>query len=113
MSRAGSFAFLFIGTLCAAAGQIMLKIGADGRASLLDFVNRWIALGLILFVLGSVFWIFALSKVKMIVAYPFTALTFVFVYAGSYFILKEDVTSWGIAGLLFVLFGLLLIVLGG
>ena len=60
-------AFALIGAILAACGQVSFKHGADGRAVLLDFMNLWILLGLVLYFAGTVFWILALSVVPLTV----------------------------------------------
>ena len=90
----------------------MFKMGATGRGSLLDFLNSWILLGGAFYAFGTILWIIALSKVKLTVAYPFTALTFVLVYVLSVLLLKEPVTTTSIMGVGLVLAGLFCLVLG-
>lgn len=104
-----TFILLIIGTVCAAAGQLMFKAGADGRAALVEFLNGWILLGFVLYGIGTVCWIFALSRLRLTIVYPFTVLTFVFVYLGSWLIFKEQITVLGFCGVILVLFGLFLI----
>lgn len=100
---------LLAGTLCAAAGQILFKVGATGRESLWSFLNVWIISGLFLYGVGTLFWIFSLSRVPLTVVYPFTALTFVLVYLGGVLILGEHTSLRAIAGVFLVLGGLYLI----
>ena len=45
----------------------------------MQFLNVPIALGLSLYLCGTVLWIYVLSKEKLVVVYAFTALTFVLV----------------------------------
>ncbi|WP_231887597.1 EamA family transporter [Ralstonia mannitolilytica] len=68
------------GVIFAAAGQVALKVGADGRKTLAEFCNAWIVLGLVCYAIGTLLWIFSLSRTGLTVVYPFTALTFVLVY---------------------------------
>lgn len=100
---------LLAGTLCAAAGQMLFKLGATGRESLLSFLNVWIFLGLMLYGLGTMLWIFALSRVPLTVVYPFTALTFVLVYIGGVCILGEQTSPRAVSGVLLVMGGLYLV----
>jgi len=99
---------LLVSTLCAAIGQLLFKVGATGRESILSFLNTWIVSGLILYGLGTLLWIFALSRVPLIVVYPFTALTFVLVYLGGVLVLGEHASLQAILGVLLVLGGLYL-----
>jgi small multidrug resistance pump len=104
-----SYAVLLIAAVCAAAGQVFFKLGAANRTSLLTFLNPQIASGGILYFLGAVLWIWALSKVPLTVAYPFTILTFVLVYLASVLILGERPTPAALAGVGLVLAGLTVI----
>ena len=100
---------LLAGTLCAAAGQLLFKVGASGREALGSFFNLWLLSGLVAYTLSTLLWIYALSKVRLTVVYPFTALTFVLVYLFGVLILREPTTVKALVGVAFVLGGLFLI----
>ena len=100
---------LVAGTVFAAVGQVLFKIGASGREALSSFVNAWLLAGLVAYALGTLLWIYALSKVRLTVVYPFTALTFVLVYVFGITILNEPTTVKALAGVTLVLGGLFLI----
>jgi drug/metabolite transporter (DMT)-like permease len=100
---------LLVGTVCAAAGQIALKLGATGRVGLMEFLNPWIVGGLFLYGLGTVLWIWCLSRLNLTVVYPFTALTFVLVYLAGAIALKEPVTTGAIIGVALIMGGLFLV----
>ena len=74
-----------------------------------SFVNAWLLAGLVAYALGTLLWIYALSKVRLTVVYPFTALTFVLVYLFGVLILHEPTTGKALAGVALVLGGLFLI----
>ncbi len=93
----------------AAIGQLLFRIGARGRESLSEFFNFPIISGLVLYALGTIIWIYVLSKVALVDVYAFTALTFVVVYVGGIFILHEHISITNGAGVLLVLLGLYLI----
>jgi undecaprenyl phosphate-alpha-L-ara4N flippase subunit ArnE len=103
------YLLLLAGTILAALGQVLFKIGATGRDTLFDFVNIWIVVGLISYVFSTVFWIYSLSKAQLTLVYPFTALTFVFVYLVGVFILGEETSVKALIGVASVLVGLFLI----
>lgn len=100
---------LLAGTLCAAAGQVLFKIGASGREALASFFNLWLLSGLLAYAIGTLLWIYALSRVRLTVVYPFTALTFVLVYLFGVVILREPTTAKALVGVALVLGGLFLI----
>ena len=100
---------LFVGTVFAATGQVLFKLGASGREIILSFFNIWILSGLLAYALGTLLWIYALAKIKLTVVYPFTALTFVLVYLFGILILHEPTTIKALVGVVLVLGGLFLI----
>jgi undecaprenyl phosphate-alpha-L-ara4N flippase subunit ArnE len=107
--KAQLVAFALIGAVLAALGQVSFKCGAQGRSGLLEFINLWIFLGLVLYFAGTVFWIMALSAVPLTALYPFAALTYVLVNIFAVALLGEQLTAKGVAGTAFVLFGLFLV----
>jgi drug/metabolite transporter (DMT)-like permease len=100
---------LFCGTLAAAGGQLLFALGARGRTEFTSFLNVWILMGLALYGLGTTFWIYGLSRAPLIQVYPFTALTFVVIYASSITMLGERPTLSGGCGVVLVLAGLYLV----
>lgn len=103
------YAYLLAGTLFAALGQVLFKVGATGRNALFDFVNAWIIAGLVSYALGTMLWIYSLSKAQLTIVYPFTALTFVLVYLVGVFVLGEATSLKAMVGVAAVLLGLFLI----
>jgi small multidrug resistance pump len=104
--RLGGYALLLTAAICAAGGQVLFKLGATNRVSLADFFNPQIVAGGVLYFLGAVLWVAALSKLPLSVAYPFTVLTFVLVYLASVFLLGERLAPGAIFGVALVLAGL-------
>ena len=100
---------LLASTLLAAMGQLLFRVGASGREAVSSFVNAWLLSGLFAYGLSTLLWIYALSKVRLTVVYPFTALTFVLVYLFGVLILHEPTTGKALAGVALVLGGLFLI----
>ena len=107
-----SFMMLLAASLAAAAGQLLLKVGAQHKTHLAEFINAAIAAGLLLYLCGTVLWIYVLSKEKLVVVYAFTALTFVLVYLGAVLTLGESLTLKAGGGVLLVLAGLYLLAAG-
>jgi len=104
---------LLLSSLFASFGQILFKLGADKAATMRDFVNLKIFLGLLLYIVSTMIWIYALSSAKLNTVYAFTALTFAMVYVFSFALLKEKLNLYGIAGVIMVLLGLYLILSKG
>ena len=101
---------LSISAVSAAAGQLLLKKGADGKAELSAFINAPLILGLAFYAVGVAIWIYALSREQLVNVYAFTALTFVLVYIGGVVILHEHISKIAILGVAMILGGLYLIV---
>ena len=106
-------ALLLLSSFSAAAGQILLKQGATGRSALIAFINPWVGGGLALYGVGTMIWIFALSRAPLTLVYPYTALTFVLVYLTGVLFFGEAAPRLAVVGVGRVLLGLLLINLGG
>jgi len=100
---------LISSTVAAAGGQVLLKMGAVGRAGPLEFANPWIACGLFLYGISAALWVFALSKAPLTMVYPYTAVTFVLVYLAGSLLFHESLAIHSMAGVGLVLVGLLLI----
>ena len=100
---------LAAGSICAAFGQIALKLGATGHTRLIDFVNGWILVGLVSYGLGTLIWIYGLSRASLTVVYAFTGLTFALVYLAGFLALGERMSARGVVGLAFVIGGLALL----
>jgi undecaprenyl phosphate-alpha-L-ara4N flippase subunit ArnE len=90
----------------------LLKLGAAGNASIVDFVNVRLVGGLGFYILGSALWIFAMARAPLSLVYPFTALTFVLVILASVFLLGERLTSTMIIGSGLILSGIVCFTLG-
>lgn len=97
---------LIAGSLCAAAGTFLLKLGATDSVAVQDFVNPHIMGGLSLYGLGSALWIYAMSRAPLSVVYPFTALTFVLVMLAGVLLLKEEATPAMLGGSVLILAGI-------
>lgn len=108
MSRL-SLALLVMSAILAAAGQILFKLGADGRHEFADFLNIFILSGLVAYCIGTVVWIYVLSSERLINVFAFSALTFVLVYLGSTMIDGRGANAPGLVGTGLILVGLYLL----
>ena len=107
--KAWSIALLSTSAVFAAVAQILFKLGAEGRHQFVEFLNPFIAGGLLLYGIGTAIWIYVLSSEALINVFAFTALTFVLVYIGSTFVDGNSTTHAGYAGILLILSGLYLL----
>lgn len=108
-----SILLLSFAAFSAAVGQLLFKVGATGAEQFLDFINWPIFLGLVLYGVSSMIWIYALASEMLVHVYAFTALTFALVYLGGVVLLGESVSAIALVGILLVLSGLYLITIHG
>ena len=71
-------------------------------------INPWVLSGFAAAFLASVFWMAALTKFQLSYAYPFVALTFVFVVSAGGLLFGEPITLTKIAGLALIIAGVTL-----
>jgi drug/metabolite transporter (DMT)-like permease len=108
-----------------AAAQLMLKQGmmslgtisfegVNPVVKLLQIVfSPWVFAGLATFVISMASHLYVLSKVELSFAYPFLSLAYVAVAVFAYFIFREDLNAWRIAGIGFICIGTVLIAQSG
>ena len=108
-----SYALPFFCVLIVAIGQIFFKLAAIELQKTGDFFNfrtlLFFLIPIFLFGLSSILWVIALKKFKLSTIYPISALAFVLVPLGSFFILDEKLSLQYMCGLIFILCGIILI----
>lgn len=104
-----------------ASAQLVLKHGVTQigeRSGVLRFekasfrqvlVTPAIWVGLLLFCVSAVVWLFVLSRTSLSFAYPFTALTYITILAFSRFVLHEEVSRVRWLGVAFIMVGIVLV----
>lgn len=117
--------FILFTVMTNAAAQLMLKQGMmtlgpisfDGVnpvVKLLQIVfSPWVFLGLLTFVVSMASHLYVLSKVELSFAYPFLSLAYVAVAIFAYFVFREDLNAFRIAGIGFICIGTVLIAQSG
>jgi len=117
--------FILFTVMTNAAAQLMLKQGmmALGPLSfegvnpivkLLQIVfSPWVFFGLCVFVISMASHLYVLSKVELSFAYPFLSLAYVAVAVFAYFVFREDLNAYRIAGIAFICVGTVLIAQSG
>ena len=66
-------------------------------------------LGLTLYAISTVFWLVALSKIELSIAYPMLSLGYVLLMILSFFLLHESITLYKVIGTILVVAGITLI----
>ena len=99
-----------IATLIGAFGSLVWKKGADPNKSIIRMLFSWmIIFGAVLFVLSSVFYVWALKLDNLSIIYPLTSLSYIWVVFLSVKFLKERMNSYKWIGILLILVGVVLI----
>jgi len=118
-------AFILFTVMTNAAAQLMLKQGMmslgsisfEGTNPLLKILqivfSPWVFAGLVTFVISMASHLYVLSKVELSFAYPFLSLAYVAVAVFAYFVFREDLNAWRIAGIACICVGTVLIAQGG
>jgi len=112
------YLFLFFALVLNATANILVKIGSHGINDFVEFgfikglINNYILIvGIFLFALNVIFYIIALSKINLSIAYPVLAGGgFLIITIVSFLYLKEQITISHILGMLFLIIGIILIV---
>jgi len=103
----------FFCVLIVAIGQIFFKLDALELQKTGNFLNFRVLLffliPIFLYGFSSFLWVIALTKHKLSTIYPISALAFILVPLGSFFILDEKLSLQYFSGLFFILCGIILI----
>ena len=124
-NRRMTIGLILISVTLAAIAQVTLKIGmnhvtdanggqlaltGEGLKQIATNLLVWVGLGV--FAVSAVLWLFALSRTSLSFAYPFAALGYVIIVAASILFLDEHVPPLGWAGVACIVLGILLVAQG-
>ena len=113
--------YILISVLGGAAGQVLLKKGMGSMGPLTLSVNQlgsilwrmatnpYVVFGLGVYMLSTIFWLTALSRVNLSYAYPFASLSYIVMLVVSWQLFKEDISSLRLLGSLVIGIGVFLI----
>lgn len=118
-----AFALVFVSVSLSAIAQTAFKVGV-GRVqtgpdavlwvkALAMVLSPMVLLGLALYGVGTVLWLFALRQLDLSLAYPFVAMSFVMVAGSGMLFLGEPVQPTRLLGLGLIVLGLLVMARGG
>ncbi len=93
-------------------GQAFSKAGAAKIAAGEGLINIFLIAGYVLLIVRGVIWIFIISKVKLIFAYPMMSLTYVIVLAIAASVFNEVITVNNVIGAGFIIVGVTLLSFG-
>lgn len=122
---ASTWLSLVLSVVLATAGQLLLKAGMDATGAtvalqprallelLRTILGSWrLLLGFVAFASSSLFWLTALSRVPLSVAYPIVSISYVLILGASWLLLGERPSLMTMAGALLIMSGVALIGLG-
>jgi len=112
--------YLLISITLNVFGQFFIKYGINKIGENLQnyrlvmkiyhlFTYPYIILGLFFYVISAFFWITALSKIELSIAYPMLSLGYILIMLISFFFLKEEINYYKILGTFFIILGIILI----
>ena len=123
--RRMTIGLILVSVTLAAIAQVTLKMGmnhvtdanggqlalsGESLKQILTTLLVWVGLGI--FAISAVLWLFALSRASLSFAYPFAALGYVIIVAASILFLDEHVPLLGWAGVACIVVGILLVAQG-
>ena len=123
--RRMTIGLILVSVTFAAIAQVTLKMGmnhvtdanggqlalsGESLKQILTTLLIWVGLGI--FAISAVLWLFALSRASLSFAYPFAALGYVIIVAASILFLDEHVPPLGWAGVACIVVGILLVAQG-
>ncbi|MCX5829845.1 MAG: EamA family transporter [Deltaproteobacteria bacterium] len=102
---------VILGTVVGSFGALLLKIGIDRiQPNLLSIIfNKRIILGIFLYVISSLFFIYALKGGELSVLYPMVSFGYIWVTINSKLFLKEYLNKYKIIGIIFIVIGIIFI----
>ena len=123
--RRMTIGLILVSVTLAAIAQVTLKMGmnhvtdanggqlalsGESLKQILTTLLVWVGLGI--FAISAVLWLFALSRASLSFAYPVAALGYVIIVAASILFLDEHVPPLGWAGVACIVVGILLVAQG-
>ena len=101
------------GTFIGSFGALFLKIGAGHLKSLASLFRNWrLAMGVILYLLSSVFYIIGVSKGDLSALYPMVSIGSIWTLIWSRIILGESITQTKVWAVVIILIGCLVLGIG-
>ena len=105
--------WILVAVVCSmfgAVGQLFFKKGSETLVFSLELLKNWqLGLGLLLYAIATIGFILVLKNMKLSVAYPIIAFSYIFVALLSFFVLKEPFTAKMWIGTVVIVFGVVMI----
>lgn len=113
------FLIVLVSVSLSAIAQVCFKYGVSGVSLASDshliekawnlFTTPFVFLGLFLYGIGTVLWLFALKQIDLSLAYPFVGLSFIMVFLFGVFLLDEPFNLNRLMGTLIIIAGIILL----
>jgi multidrug transporter EmrE-like cation transporter len=105
---------ILLSVFLGAVGQVAFKYGAthlpDTGSVMEKVVAAWpITVGLAVYGVSTLLWIYALRTVELSYAYPLISLGYILVFIASYFLFHEAIGLLRMGGLVLILSGIVLV----
>ena len=109
-----SITLVLVSSFIGSFGAVFLKLGAEHlKGSLMRLLtNYWLAVGVVLYLLSSVFYMMGVSQGQLTVLYPMVSLGYIWAILWARLFFKEQFTIAKIGGLMMIIVGVALINLG-
>ena len=116
-----SIIYILISVLGSAVGQLLLKKGMNSMGpvtlSMDQFLNVvWqmatnlnVVIGLAIYLVGTVFWLAALSRVDLSFAYPFASFQYILLLVASWLLFGESITAGRLIGTVVIGIGIFIL----
>ena len=119
--KSADLALILTGVMLNAAAQLLLKVGSRAISGLaFNLANGWtlaerialnppILAGLACYVISVVFWILALSRVDVSIAYPMLSIGYIVTAMAGWLLLAESLSVTRVAGIFIIIAGVWLV----
>ena len=105
---------LFLKKGVMALGDLNFSFSGIFSAILNALQNAWILIGIFLYGVSFLLWLFIISKIQLNIAYPIVfSLQLILVAVASWFLFKEYLSLWQILGIALIMAGIFLLTVKG
>ena len=104
------YAALAAGIIFGVAGQIALKSGAEAATTIVQqFLHPLTIIGFAIYALAAIFYIIAIKRIPVSLAYPSVALSYVVVGLAAHFLWNEPFGLPQLGGIVLIFGGIILL----
>jgi drug/metabolite transporter (DMT)-like permease len=113
MTPLSSIILVLISSFIGSFGAVFLKLGAERMGPIATiFKNYWLATGVVLYLISSLFYMMGVSQGELTVLYPMISLGYIWALLWARILFKEQFTMAKIGGLILIIGGVALINFG-